>query len=81
MKPRIVEQYDGGDIVLCAEEGIVTSPKQFPELSDHVGEDLIVTDAIPCWELTTKLVLRKSYRLWSTSGTSGNQAWPNQGGL
>ena len=44
VKPRIVEQYDGGDIVLCAEEGIVTSPKQFPELSDHVGEDLIVTD-------------------------------------
>ena len=44
VKPRIVEQYDGGDIVLCAEERIVTSPKQFPELSDHVGEDLIVTD-------------------------------------
>lgn len=44
VKPRIVEQYDGGDIVLCAEERIVTSPKQFPELLDHVGEDLIVTD-------------------------------------
>lgn len=44
VKPRIVEQYDGGDIVLCAEERIVTSPKQFPELSDYVGEDLIVTD-------------------------------------
>lgn len=44
VKPRIVEQYDGGDIVLCAEERIVTSPKQFPELPDHVGEDLIVTD-------------------------------------
>ena len=44
VKPRIVEQYDGGDIVLCAEERIVTSPKQFPELSDHVGEDLIVAD-------------------------------------
>ncbi|EGG55867.1 peptidase T [Paraprevotella xylaniphila] len=44
VKPRIVEQYDGGDIVLCAEERIVTSPKQFPELSDHVDEDLIVTD-------------------------------------
>ncbi len=42
VKPRIVEQYDGGDIVLS--EGIVSSPKKFPELLEHVGEDLIVTD-------------------------------------
>lgn len=44
VKPRIVEKYDGGDIVLCAEEHIVTSPSRFPELLNHVGEDLIVTD-------------------------------------
>lgn len=42
--PRIVKDYDGKDIVLCQEEGIVLSPKQFPELLDHQGEDLIVTD-------------------------------------
>ena len=42
IKPRIVEQYDGGDIMLS--EGIVLSPKKFPELLGHVGEDLIVTD-------------------------------------
>lgn len=42
--PRIVEYYDGGDIVLDAEAGLVTSPKKFPELLDHVGEDIIVTD-------------------------------------
>ncbi len=42
--PRIVEHYDGGDIVLDAETGLVTSPKKFPELLDHVGEDIIVTD-------------------------------------
>ena len=41
--PRIVEKYDGSDIVLCAEENIVLSPSQFPELLDHKGEDLIVT--------------------------------------
>ncbi len=40
--PRIVKNYDGGDIVLS--EGIVTSPEMFPELKDHVGEDIIVTD-------------------------------------
>ncbi len=42
--PRIVKNYDGGDVVLDAEAGIVTSPKKFPELLDHVGEDLIVTN-------------------------------------
>jgi tripeptide aminopeptidase len=44
VRPRIVKNYDGTDIVLCADEGIVTSPTQFPELLKHVGEDLIVTD-------------------------------------
>ena len=44
VKPRIVKDYDGGDIVLDEAAGIVTSPKKFPELLDHVGEDLIVTD-------------------------------------
>ena len=42
IKPRIVKDYDGGDIVLS--EGIVTSPTKFPELLEHKGEDLIVTD-------------------------------------
>ena len=44
VKPRIVEKYDGSDIVLCAEDNIVLSPRNFPELLDHVGEDLIVAD-------------------------------------
>ena len=44
VSPRKVENYDGKDIVLCAEENIVLSPSQFPELLDHKGEDLIVTD-------------------------------------
>ena len=44
VKPRIVENYDGKDIVLSAADNIVLSPSRFPELLDHVGEDLIVTD-------------------------------------
>lgn len=44
VKPRIVENYDGKDIVLCADKGIILSPTQFPELLDHKGEDIIVTD-------------------------------------
>lgn len=44
VKPRIIENYDGGDIVLDAAEGIVTRVSQFPELLEHCGEDIIVTD-------------------------------------
>ena len=44
VSPRIVENYTGSDIVLNAEEKIVLSPVQFPELLAHKGEDLIVTD-------------------------------------
>jgi tripeptide aminopeptidase len=44
VNPRIVRNYDGKDIVLSAEEKIVLSPAQFPELLRHTGEDLIVTD-------------------------------------
>ena len=42
IQPQIVRNYDGSDILLS--EGIVSSPKKFPELLQHVGEDLIVTD-------------------------------------
>ena len=42
--PRVVHNYDGSDIVLCEEENIVLAPAQFPELLDHKGEDLIVTN-------------------------------------
>ena len=42
IKARVVEKYDGKDIVLS--EGIVSSTEKFPELLQHVGEDLIVTD-------------------------------------
>lgn len=43
VNPQIVD-YKGGDIVLNAEQSIVLSPSQFPELNDYVGETLITTD-------------------------------------
>ena len=42
IKARIVRNYSGGDIELSP--GIVSSPKKFPELLEHKGEDIIVTD-------------------------------------
>ena len=44
VRPRIVQQYDGEDILLNEEQNIVLSPNDFPELLNYVGEDLIVTD-------------------------------------
>ncbi len=44
VNPRIVKGYDGKDIVLNAEQNIVMSPDDFPELLDYVGQDIIVTD-------------------------------------
>ena len=42
IKPSIVSGYNGSDIELSP--GIISSPQKFPELLQHVGEDLIVTD-------------------------------------
>lgn len=44
VKPRIVENYDGGDILLNEAEQIFLSPSDFPELEALRGQDLIVTD-------------------------------------
>ena len=60
IKPQIVKNYDGSDILLRGEklevrgeklevrgernDNIIMSSKKFPELLQHVGEDLIVTD-------------------------------------
>ena len=44
VSPRIVENYDGGDIVLNPANNIVLSPSEFPELKHYVGQSLIVTD-------------------------------------
>ena len=44
VNPRIVRKYDGEDIVLNEEQEVLLSPDEFPELLNHVGEDIIVTD-------------------------------------
>lgn len=44
VKPRIVERYDGKDIVLNEAEEIILRVEDFPEIKKLVGQDLIVTD-------------------------------------
>ncbi|MDF2634049.1 MAG: Peptidase [Pelosinus sp.] len=46
VKPRWVEGYDGEDVVLNSELSILLSPKEFPELGNYVGQDLLVTDGL-----------------------------------
>ena len=44
VKARIVENYDGQDIVLNAEKNIVFEVEKYPEILDYKGQDIIVTD-------------------------------------
>ncbi len=44
VKPRIVKNYDGGRIVLNAEENISMDAGMFPSLLRNVGKDLVVTN-------------------------------------
>ncbi|MGM9618495.1 MAG: peptidase T [Oscillospiraceae bacterium] len=44
VKPRVVERYDGGDVVLNEQLGIVLRPEVYENLLQYVGDDLIVTD-------------------------------------
>jgi len=44
INPRLVENYDGSDIVLNKELNVVISPGDFPEMKEYIGQTLIVTD-------------------------------------
>lgn len=44
VKPQIIKDYDGGDIVLNKEQNIVLSPGYFKDLLQYKGQTLITTD-------------------------------------
>ena len=44
VNPRVVRNYDGQDIVLNQELGVVLRTADFPEIRKYQGQDLIVTD-------------------------------------
>lgn len=44
VKPQVTKNYDGGNIVLNAEKGIVLSPEEYPELSRYVGKTILTSD-------------------------------------
>ncbi|QGH33036.1 peptidase T [Gracilibacillus salitolerans] len=44
VKPQVIEQYDGKDILLNIEKNIVLSPTEYPALENYHGHTLITTD-------------------------------------
>ncbi|MWB95349.1 peptidase T [Flavobacterium sp. GA093] len=44
VKPQIIENYDGKDIVLNAEKNIILSPNYFKDLLQYKGQTIITTD-------------------------------------
>ncbi|HQK39034.1 MAG TPA: peptidase T [Flavobacterium alvei] len=44
VKPQIFPNYDGGDILLNADQNIILSPKYFKDLLQYKGQTLITTD-------------------------------------
>ncbi|WP_291117361.1 peptidase T [Flavobacterium sp. UBA6135] len=44
VKPQIIENYDGKDIILNAEQNIILSPSYFKDLLQYKGQTLITTD-------------------------------------
>ncbi|MFB6341802.1 peptidase T [Saccharicrinis sp. FJH62] len=44
VSPCIVSNYDGKEIILNAEENIILTPEDFPEILQYIGEDIVVTN-------------------------------------
>jgi tripeptide aminopeptidase len=44
IRPRIVKNYDGNDILLNEEQHIVLETAKYPEILRYKGQDIIVTD-------------------------------------
>jgi tripeptide aminopeptidase len=44
IKSRVVENYDGNDILLNEEKVIVLETSKYPEIAKYKGQDIIVTD-------------------------------------
>lgn len=44
VKPKIIEHYDGNDILLNEEKVIVLETEKYPEILQYKGQDIIVTD-------------------------------------
>ncbi len=44
VNPKLIENYDGKDIILDAEENIILKTEEFPDIKNYIGQTLITTD-------------------------------------
>ena len=44
IKPQIIQNYDGGDIVLNKDKNLVLRASEFPEIQQYEGQTIITTD-------------------------------------
>jgi tripeptide aminopeptidase len=44
VKPQVIENYDGKDIVLNADKNIILSPEYFDDILQYKGQTIITTD-------------------------------------
>src|SRR5690606_41218966 len=49
VRPQIIENYDGGNILLNAELKMNLNPDEFPELKQYKGQTIICTDGTTWW--------------------------------
>ena len=66
VKPWIVSNYEGHDIVLNEANGIILKTKDFPEVLKYVGQDLIVTDGTTLLGADDKAGVAEIVTPWNT---------------
>lgn len=44
IKTKVIENYDGSEIILNAEKNVKINPAEFDFMKDYIGKDLLVTD-------------------------------------
>lgn len=44
VQPKVIENYNGEDIILNEAKNIITRVEDFPNLKNHIGKTLVVTD-------------------------------------
>ena len=62
VKPRVVKNYDGNDIVLNESQNIVLKTDFFPEIKKYIGQDIVVTDGLTLLGADDKEIGRASCR-------------------
>ena len=74
IRPQVITNYDGQDVLLNQEQGIVLSVAEFPNLKEYQGETLITTDGTTLLGADDKAGIVEILALLSIFGTSRSSA-------